>query len=257
MPYTDTGAITLHYRVEGTPDPAVPPILLLPELGGSSESWSAALPLFGQFRQTIAVDPRGAGLSEKPPGAFSIEDCADDLAGFLTSLGIASVDVVGGALGSLTGAVLAIRHPIRVRRLILCAVSDELGGVTAEYVAARAERVLADGMRAVVEASLKNSFPDAFASQREAYRPLYLANHPQCYAAMSLALSRLRVDWAAIRQPTLVLSGAHDFIWPPAHGEHVAGLISGARFQTLTESAHFPHLQTPAELAALARDFLA
>jgi 3-oxoadipate enol-lactonase len=257
MPYADTGAITLHYRVLGTPTQDAPPVLLLPELGGSSESWSAALPLFAQFRQTIAIDPRGTGLSEKPPGSFSIEDCADDLNAFLSRIDIASVDVVGGALGSLIGAVLAARHPARVRRLLLCAVSDELGGVTAEYVAARAKRVVIEGMRAVAEASLRNSFPDAFASQRETYRPLYLANHPQSYAAMSLALSRLTPDWAAIRQPTLVVSGQHDFIWPPAHGQRVAGLIPGARFHVLTEAGHFPHLQTPAALAALAREFFA
>jgi 3-oxoadipate enol-lactonase len=253
MPYAQAGDISLHYDEAGQ---GGVPVLLLHELGGSGESWAAALPRFAATRRALAVDLRAAGRSEKPPQAFSIEDCANDIARLLDTLGLPRADVIGGALGSLVGAVLAIRHPARVRKLMMCAVSDDLGGVTAEYLAARAARVVTEGMRAVADASLKNAFPDAFAAERAAYRPIYLANHPAAYAALSLALTRLRVDWGAIRAPALVASGAHDFIWPPAHGQHVAGLIDGARFAVLPTAAHFPHLQTPAELVALATAFL-
>lgn len=254
MPHAEAGGISLHYREAGH---GGIPVLLLHELGGSGESWTAALPLFARTRRAIAVDLRSAGQSEKPPGPFSIEDCADDLARFLDALDLPQVDVVGSALGSLAGAVLAIRHPARVRRLVMCAVSDDLGGVTADYLTARAARVRTEGMRAVVDSSIGNAFPDAFASQRAAYRPIYLANHPDAYAELSLALTRLRVDWAVIAAPTLVASGAHDFIWPPEHGRHVAARVPGARFALLPDAGHFPHLQTPDALVALTTDFLA
>ncbi len=253
MPYAEAGGISLHYQEAGQ---GGVPALLLHELGGSGESWSAALPLFARTRRAFAVDLRSAGRSEKPPGAFTLMDCADDLAHFLDALDLAQVDVVGSALGSLVGAVLAGRHPSRVRRLMMCAVSDDLGGVTADYLTARANRVRTEGMRAVVDSSLKNAFPDAFAAQRLAYRAIYLANHPAAYAELSLALTRLRVDWGAIVAPTLVASGAYDFIWPPEHGRHVATLVPGARFALLPDAGHFPHLQTPDALVALATDFL-
>ena len=168
--------------------------------------------MFARTRRALAVDLRSAGRSEKPPGAFSIADCADDLARLLDALDLPVVDVVGSALGSLAGAVLAIRHPARVRRLVMCAVSDDLGGVTADYLTARAARVRTEGMRAVVDSSLKNAFPETSAAQRAAYRPISLANHPDAYAELSLALTGLRMDWGAIAAPTLVASGAHDFI---------------------------------------------
>ena len=254
MPYAEAGGISLHYREAGH---GGVPMLLLHELGGSGESWAAALPMFARTRRALAVDLRSAGRSEKPPGAFSIADCADDLSRFLDALDLPVVDVVGSALGSLAGAVLAIRHPARVRRLVMCAVSDDLGGVTADYLTARAARVRTEGMRAVIDSSLKNAFPEAFAAQRAAYRPIYLANHPDAYAELSLALTGLRMDWGAIAAPTLVASGAHDFIWPPEHGRHVASLVPGARFALLPDAGHFPHLQTPDALVALATDFLA
>lgn len=254
MPYAEAGGISLHYQEAGQ---GGVPALLLHELGGSSESWNAALPLIGASRRAIAVDLRCSGQSEKPPGAFSIDDCASDLDRFLHTLGVAQVDIIGSALGSLVGAVLAINHPARVRRLMMCAVSDDLGGVTADYLTARSARVRVEGMRAVVDSSLKNAFPDAFAAERAAYRPIYLANQPDAYAELSLALTRLRVEWGRVAAPALVAPGAHDFIWPPDHGRAVAAMIPGARFSVLTDAGHFPHLQTPAALAALAADFLA
>lgn len=254
MPYAEAGGISLHYQEAGQ---GGVPALLLHELGGNSESWASALKLIGATRRAIAVDLRCSGRSEKPPGRFSIEDCARDLDAFLGALGLTQVDVIGAALGSLVGAVLAIQHPARVRRLMMCAVSDDLGGVTADYLIARSARVRVEGMRAVVESSLKNAFPDAFAAERASYRAIYLANQPDAYAELSLALTRLSVDWGRIAAPTLVASGAHDFIWPPDHGRTVAAMIPGAGFTILTEAGHFPHMQTPRALAELAASFLA
>lgn len=74
------------------------------------------------------------------------------------------------------------------------------------------------GMRGVAETSLVNSFPASHPEQRAAYRAIYLGNDPAAYAEVSLALARLEMtaaDWASIRAPTLVASGAHDFLWPP------------------------------------------
>jgi pimeloyl-ACP methyl ester carboxylesterase len=139
-----------------------------------------------------------------------------------------SVDVIGAALGSLAGALLAIRHPATVRRLMMCAVAPDMAGPTRAYLAERAEKVRVVGMRGVAEASLANSFPASHPAQRAAYRGIYLGNDPAAYAELSLALGRLEMaasDWGPIRAPVLVASGAHDFLWPPAIGRQVAALI--------------------------------
>ena len=114
-------------------------------------------------------------------------------------------------------------------------------------------------MRGVAEASLLNSFPASHPEQRAAYRAIYLGNGPAAYAELSLALARLEMtpaDWGAIRAPTLVASGTHDFLWPPEIGRQVADLIPGAKFVTMEDAGHFPHLQAPETLIGLARGFL-
>ena len=248
MPTIDTGRIALFYEDTGT---GGTPILLLHELGGSSESWAKALPLLARERRVIAVDFRCAGRSEKPPGPFEMADLADDLAAFADALDIQQFDVVGAALGSLAGAILAIRHPERVRHLAMCAVAPDMAGPTRAYLAERAAIVRTVGMRGVAEASLKNSFPDTHAAERAAYRGIYLANDPNAYAELSLALGRLEL----IAAPTLVAPGAHDFLWPPAIGQQVAALVPGARFEILTDAGHFPHLQAPESLSRMAMRF--
>jgi 3-oxoadipate enol-lactonase len=257
MPYVDTGRISLYYDDFGSENaaPGAPPILLLHELGGSSESWAQVIPLLAAHRRVIAVDLRCAGRSEKPPGEFTMGDVADDLAAFAGALALPALDVLGAALGSLAGALLAIHHPARVARLMMCAVAPDMAGPTRQYVAERAEKVRTIGMRGVVDASLANSFPAEHAAARAAYRGLYLANDPAAYAELSLALARLELsaaDWGRIAAPTLVAPGAHDFLWPPAIGEQVARLVPGARFEILVDAGHFPHLQAPASLARLA-----
>src|SRR5215469_14540771 len=99
MPYIDTGQVSLFFEQAGSRGI---PVLLLHELGGSSESWREVIPLLASDRRVIAVDFRCAGRSEKPIGSFELSDIADDIDALLRALDIAGqVDVIGAALGSL------------------------------------------------------------------------------------------------------------------------------------------------------------
>ena len=51
----DTGTVVLHYADHGD---GGRPVLLLHELGGSSESWAAALP---RFQSVVGVDDQHRG----------------------------------------------------------------------------------------------------------------------------------------------------------------------------------------------------
>jgi len=256
MPYAELRDISLYYEDAGTGDP---PVLLLHELGGSSESWRRVIPLITPHRRVIAPDMRCAGRSEKARPRFEITDVASDITALLDSLRIVSVDAVGAALGAMVAAVMASQAPQRVRRMVLCAVTDAIDQRTRDYLNERAERLRSAGMRDVVEASLVNAFPERHAAARAGYRPIYLANDPAAYAALSKALARMSATpdlWRNVPCPTLVMSGQHDFIWPPELGRRVADQLPHARFLELVDTGHFPHLQTPQVLSDAALLFL-
>ena len=60
--------------------------ILLHELGGSSESWAKVVSRLASDRRVIAIDLCCGGRSEKPVGAFTLTDIADDLDAFLRAL---------------------------------------------------------------------------------------------------------------------------------------------------------------------------
>jgi len=69
MPYVDTGQVGLFFKEAGS---GGIPVLLLHELGGSSESWREVIPRLASDRRVVAVDFRCAGRSEKPIGSFEL-----------------------------------------------------------------------------------------------------------------------------------------------------------------------------------------
>ena len=67
----------------------------------------------------LRLDNRGAGLSDAPDEAYSIEGMADDVAAVMDAVGMPSAHVYGSSLGGLIAQELAIRHPERVLSLVL------------------------------------------------------------------------------------------------------------------------------------------
>lgn len=256
MPYIELSRISLYYEDVGTGDP---PVLLLHELGGSSESWRRVISLIAPHRRVIAPDLRCAGRSEKPPEPFEIIDVANEVAGLMVGLGLMQVDVIGAALGAMLAATLAIRHEDLVRGMVFCAVTDVIDQRTRDYLRQRAGQVRDVGMRGVADASLANAFPEAHAAARAEYRPIYLGNDAAAYAELSIALARHGTTpdlWRSIECPTLVISGRHDFIWPPEAGRRVAAYLPRAEFMELADAGHFPHMHTPEALTDAALSFL-
>ncbi|MGW1272408.1 alpha/beta fold hydrolase, partial [Streptomyces sp. NPDC002491] len=70
------------------------------------------------------------------------------------------------------------------------------------------------------------------------------------------ALEALR-EHTAVEAPTLVLWGESDRIATPAYGKEYAASFGNARFETVAEAGHLPHLEQPARTFALLDAFAA
>src|SRR5215469_12099897 len=115
MPDIRVNDITIHYEQEGVGEP----LLLIPYLAADNACYAFQVAEYAKHFTCISVDPRGAGLSDKPGGPYSTEQFADDMAAFLQVLGIERAHVSGLSLGAATGMWLAAKYPARVKSLSL------------------------------------------------------------------------------------------------------------------------------------------
>ncbi len=86
--------------------------------------WHRILPgLVRHGFRVIAPDLRGIGESSRPSDGYDLHSLAKDCEGLLQALGTDKVDVVGFDIGLQPALMLALRHPERVRHLVLTEVS--------------------------------------------------------------------------------------------------------------------------------------
>lgn len=100
-----------------------PPIVFLHGIGSDSILWQAQIDAMQPHRRAIAWNAPGYGQSAPLPMAATIsaDTYADSLIGLLDRLDVECCDMVGHSLGALMAARAALRHPHRIRRLVLSA----------------------------------------------------------------------------------------------------------------------------------------
>jgi hypothetical protein len=109
MPHCVAARARIHYEVDGEGEPLV----LIAGTAFDLSFWDDLLPELRGFR-VLRLDNRGAGLSDAPDEAFSIEQMADDVAAVMDAAGMPSAHVYGMSMGGLIAQDLAIRYPERV-----------------------------------------------------------------------------------------------------------------------------------------------
>ncbi|MBM3504764.1 MAG: hypothetical protein FJX65_12920 [Alphaproteobacteria bacterium] len=133
----------VHYWTAGEEHrgSAKPPLVLLHASPFSGRSLNALTEPMGQSRWAIAPDHLGQGDSCAPTLAEPpVEYFSDKMIAFFDALGIAAADLYGTHTGAHVAIDIAIRHPKRVRRLILDGVGLPNETLKNEYVAHLRER---------------------------------------------------------------------------------------------------------------------
>ena len=109
----------MHYRIAKPAKAAGRPLLCLHSSPNSGRIYETFLSRMGSDRIAVAVDTPGFGDSDPPPKAPTIEDYAAAMGDFMGAMELDSLDLVGYHTGSMIAVELALRHPKRIRRLVL------------------------------------------------------------------------------------------------------------------------------------------
>lgn len=227
-----------------------PAVVMVHGLGGSSNSFQPLMGTLGD-RKVIRPDLPGAGRSALRPGRPGLDGLVQALRDLMRACGVTSAHLVGHSMGTLLCQHLAAAEPGLVSGLTLYGPILEPAEAARVGLKVRAGAVRRDGMAgtadAVSSASLapatRRGNPAAVAFVRESL----LRQEPAGYAAHCEALAEAKAaDHAAIRCPTLLVTGADDPVAPPEMARRLAGLIAGAGLEILPDCGHWPMIEAPA-----------
>ena len=175
--------------------------------------------------------------------------------------------VVGESTGGAIGQYMALNHPDTVRSLIMSSTFARFDAYARRQFEVR-RKVLAESDRETVY-NLYALF---------LFSPGYTRKHPEKVRAwidrvvaqpvgpqdLEIALKRTDMitahdtlaELGAIRQPTLILCGDHDFCTPPQLSDEIADAVPGAELVVLQDGGHLIELEQEDEYFQVVSSFV-
>lgn len=240
------------------------PVVLVHGLAGTSLSeWYQVAPKLAVDRRVIMIDHRGHGLSASADFRFEVDDDADDITAVLDDLGVGQVDVVGYSMGGIIAQALALRHPGRVRKLVLIATfashpaRDKWGRRVGAVLGRGWERLTGFGTPEVRSGYLIARGAVEPKHARWMWRETQRRN-VESGAQATFALLRFDSrDWVGrLGVETLVIVPTGDFLVPPQWQYELAALIPDARLAEIHGAGHELVWTRPDEVADVLTAFL-
>ena len=258
------GGILTNYHDVGTGFP----VLLLHGSGPGVSAWAnwrLTIPSLAQRCRVIAPDMAGFGYSERRADtSYDLDTWVAQAVGLLDALGIASADVVGNSFGGALALALAIRHPSRVRRLVLMGSVgvpftitpglDAVWGYTPSIANMRAlldifafDRMLVSDELAQLryQASIRPGFQESFSAMFPAPRQRWVDEMAASEAAIR-----------ALPHETLVLHGREDQVIPLANSLTLEQWIPRTQLHVFGRCGHWTQIEHADRFNRLVTDFL-
>jgi 3-oxoadipate enol-lactonase len=259
MAFVQNQGAKIYWDAEGKGSP----ILLIMGLGWPSYLWHRTRPILSALFRSIALDNRGVGQSDVPPGPYPIALMASDAAAVLDGAGVERAHIFGLSMGGMIAQEFALQYPKRVQSLILgCTSPGGTHAVLAEPAAT--QLLLSRGLSPEEFSKAINPFIyDSGTPQERIEQDFVLRKRwyprPEAYIAQLQGI----LAWEAysrlpqISAPTLVIHGESDRLIPPANGKIIAERIPGSKLVMIPHASHILSTDQPKAVHHAVLEFLA
>lgn len=246
------------------------PVVLLHGSGAGVSAWAnwyLAIPALAERFRVIAPDVPGFGYSERKPGLkYDMKFWVAHLEAFLDAMGIQQATLVGNSFGGGLSLAFTLRHPERVRRLVLMGtpaghfpMTDGLKGhkpfeLTREWVAEMLRKFPHD-QAIVTEKMIDERFaamqrPD----ERKAFKKLMPKDEGDKKERIVRGVPEDRLQ--TIEQPALVVHGREDIVIPVEIGLRLLHNMPNAEAHIFGKCGHWVQIERPDAFHALVADFI-
>ena len=246
-----------------------PPLLMIHGSGPGVSAWAnwrLAMPVLARQARVIAPDMAGFGYTDRPAKQrYDMDSWVAQAVGVLDALEIEQADLVGNSFGGALALALAIRHPKRVRRLVLMGSVgvpftitpglEAVWGYTPSLARMRElldifafDRKLATNELAQLryEASIRPGFQESFAAMFPAPRQRWVD-----------AMTSAEGDIRRIAHETLVVHGREDQVIPLVTSLTLSSWIPRAQLHVFGQCGHWTQIEHAARFTQLVGNFLA
>jgi len=198
--YANVNGLRMYYELHGTQ--GFP--LVLVHGGGSTitTTFGRILPMLARTHRVIAVEMQAHGHTRDIDRPFTFTQDADDIATLLDTLHVAKADVFGFSNGGTTALQVGIRHPGKVRRLIIASSNYKRDGMV-------------DGFWEMMEKGTFADMPQIFKDELRKIDPSDAAAHALFDRDSKRMLAFKDIpdqDIKSIQAPTLVFDGDRDVV---------------------------------------------
>ncbi len=231
----------------------------------------------GDAAELIYYDHRANGRSARPASLDGVDHAtwAADADALRAQLGFDRIVLLGHSYGSFLAQEYALRYADHLAGLILCSAAPALDYMPVIQANAAA-RGTPDSLAALGEAFGRPMVDDSdWRSIWLRLLPLYFKRYnPQIGQAMDQSTAYSAAAWnhvnvnclpkfntvarlKEITVPTLLLSGADDWITPAAQGQRMKAELPNAELTIFEESGHFPFIEETDKFVSTVRNWIA
>ena len=159
--FAPVNGLKMYYEVHGSGDPV---ILLHGAFMTITNNWDGWISELSKTRKVIAIEMQGHGRTADIHRDITSENLADDVAALLDHLRIPRADLIGYSMGGAVAIQCAIRHPDKVRKVVVISSTLRRDGVVKEGQDALAKLTAEVFKDSPIEAEYKklNPAPDDF-----------------------------------------------------------------------------------------------
>lgn len=265
--YVRLGAQRRRIRIYEQGRRGNPAVVFLHGYGSAGSIWRFLMPeLVKQGYYTLALDLPGFGRSDKYKGNYDTRYIADQVAEVMRLKGIKKADIIAHSWGSSVTLALALRHPEKVRRLVI-----HSGWVFSSQIVPVLRWSRVPGIGEVVYALFFNERPgEKFASavydqrlvsQRVIHQIREDAKRPGHLAA-ALAVARgmnfkgMEKKYRTLHNKALLIWGRQDRVSLPFYGRRLESILRNSRLHLLDRCGHIPMIERRSQNNALVVRFL-
>jgi len=251
-----TNGISVHYVRTGGDKP---PVVLLHGLIANGVCWTPLARALEADYDLVMPDARGHGRSDAPAQAYRYDDLAADVMGFIDALKLDRPVLIGHSMGGMTAALVANRHPQRLRGLVLVDPTF----LTPQRQREVYESDVADQHRQILNRSKEDCLADLLNRHRHRSREIIELLAKARFQTSAHAFDILTPPNPDYRQliqtlevPGLLVIGDAGSVVSPDMATELAALNQRLEIVQIAQAGHGIPYDQPARLSAIVQAFV-